>query len=189
MRAVALALALASCVDASSEFHCDPGNDAACIDDHGARGHCELSGNCSFPDATCGAPGSRYDRTAQPGRQGICVLSPSAFSATDPQPIDAMHPAEFEITTGTQVIVFDTEQPGTSVPVTLHWFTGTCPPTTLTEAAKSPQSCGDAIVSRITATAASPGPYCVVATDDSGPGGVALRVFPQTAGTAPSCLQ
>jgi len=79
MRAMlALALALASCVQVADEYRCGPGHD--CVLD-GVAGRCESTGHCSLPDPSCGTPGSRYHTSA--GQQaGICVLAPAPVIET-----------------------------------------------------------------------------------------------------------
>lgn len=185
---VALLLALASCVDTAPLFHCNPGDDAACVRSDGTPGTCAPTGNCAFPDPTCGAQGLRYDASAMPGRGGVCILSPDGASTTGLAPIDANHFLGFEMTTAPQPIVFDTEVNGTNKLVTLHWFASPCPPTSTQEPAMT-ATCGNPLVARISVSADVPGTYCLVASDDNPTPGdeIALRVFPNT--SPPACTQ
>jgi hypothetical protein len=187
IRAAAV-LVLGACVSVSPEYRCTPGSNAACVDEHGARGRCELSGNCSFPDPTCGDQGFRYDDSAHAGRTKICVLSTSGPSMTAAQEIGSTHILAFELTSPAQMFVFDTEVQGTDTHVSLHWFASTCPPSG-SEQPATPQGCSNGIVTRISVTAPGTGPYCLVAADELTvpTGHVGLRVFPSTSGSAPGC--
>src|SRR5262249_4097539 len=128
LKAALAIVGLASCVTTADQYVCTPGDPSACVRD-GVQGLCEQSHNCSFPDPTCGAPGSRYDASAQLGRASVCVLSAAGPSVTQPQPIGQGEPLLFEITTPVQTIVFDTEAPGTMAHAKMTWFASTCPPT------------------------------------------------------------
>jgi hypothetical protein len=186
-----LLLALvASCVNPASQFDCSKNPTTACVAADGTHGACQVSGNCAFPDPSCGDGGLRYDDTAGPGRSHICVLSPGGTTTVALQPISQPHALLFEITTPPQMITFDTEVQDTSVLVSLHWFTGFCPPASPTEAGSMPQTCGNQIVDRISVMVQTPGPYCLVATDDhpnNASDAIGLRVFPSV--TPPACIE
>ena len=187
MRALVV-LALASCVDTAPAFHCM--DNSACVDAHGQQGQCELTHNCSYPDQSC--DGFRYADTADPGRAGICVLSPGGVGMTAPQPVGAGSAVAFEITTPMQSFTFDTAVGGTDAITSLHWFVGPCPPTTM-EQQPMPQPCmsGNPASVRITVAAPlpSPSPYCLVAVDQGAAGHVGIRVFPGNSGSGVPCVE
>jgi hypothetical protein len=185
LRAIPFVLAIAGCVDVAPEFNCAPGG-SACVDSQGHQGRCEASGNCSFADDTCGMGGLRYDASAAPGREGICVLAASSPSVTAAQPLGSNHVIAFEITTPAQTVVFDTEAPGTGIVASLHWFAGPCPAMSA-EQASTTETCSVEVARRISVVVDTAGPFCLVAAADDPmqSGDVALRVFPGV--SAPSC--
>ena len=188
MRRALVYFVLAGCVDVAPQFQCQLGDDSACIDANGSHGRCETSGNCSFPDPSCGDQGFRYDASAQPERVGVCVLSPATPSSTQPQLIGPTHTLAFEITTPPQALVFDTGAPGTdTMSLSLHWFLGSCPSPNAESA--MPQGCASPTTKRILVDVGASGTYCLVVADDASlpQAHVALRTFP--GGAAPTCLQ
>src|SRR4051794_10151704 len=180
-----LCLALAGCVAPAPQYDCNM-HPMGCVAPDGTQGACEPSGNCAFPDPSCGDTGLRYDETAAPGRGRVCVLSATGTSTVAPQPVSLGIALGWELTTPPQSITFDTEVNGTTVVPTLHWFTGFCPPEGPTELPSNKDTCANQAATRIDVAAQTPGPYCLVATSDNA-GMVGLRVFPST--TPPACVR
>jgi len=188
MRA-ALLVTLAACVNLADQYKCTPGADTTCVAADGTQGQCEPTGNCAFPDNTCGDGGARYDATAQPGRAGVCELASTGATMTAPQPVGASQPLPFEIAFGApqvpQMLVVDTAGPGTAAEdVALHWFAGACPPTGPEQQVQL-QACMAPGAVRLVVGIPAAGVYCILATADAGQ--ISLRVFPQAGSSTPGC--
>ena len=177
-RVLAFAIvALAGCVNVASQFTCT--EDAQCVGS--GSGRCEASGNCSFPDATCGNGGYRYDTSAG-SRAGVCVIADGVVQVD----IDFSHATthidtncaiqgdaalEFELTLSTaQTIVVDT--PGIVSEIVV--YTGTCPPA-MPQSGMCPATCGS---EGLTVEVLDVGTYCIVAEQAGSTTTGLLRLFP-----------
>ncbi len=179
IRALLLALVTCTaCVQVTNIYTCT--SDAQCTG--GAQGRCEPSGNCSFPDATCGSDGYRYDPSSG-ARAGVCVLADEVVEAD----LDFTHASdqvasncsndtadvEFELSIASQqTIAFDTPGAGATIAV----YSGSCPPATPSAGMCTDMPCNDPIYERNVQTL-DPGTYCIVA-EESGSTTGTLRVFP-----------
>ena len=188
-----VAMMFGACVSAAPSYTCMQGDPNACVSAAGAHGTCEASGNCSFPDASCGANGSRYDASAAPGRAGLCIALavPMQTFSVPPQQLGATRTIMVEVhNPGTQVVAFDDLGPGTDTAVGLGFAAGPCPPTNVTPAANPGTGCGQPFARFTVSPLQGPNVYCLVAGDGpSGPDGhVALNVYPSIA-SLPSCAE
>jgi hypothetical protein len=175
---IVLVVALASCIDVAPEFTC--ATDAEC----GGAGRCEASGNCSFPDATCGSAGNRYDASAG-ARAGVCVLADQVSQiavdfaqvsgpALNACGVSGSRDISFELTiAAAQTIVVDS--PGVTTTVAI--YTGTCPPSASSDAMCSDSPCNGDTYGR-TAQILGAGTYCIVAEQTGTATSGMVRVFP-----------
>ncbi len=175
----ALLLALGtSCVHVADTYTCT--SDAQCTG--AAQGRCEPSGSCSFPDATCGTDGYRYDASSGV-RAGVCVLADEVVQAD----LDFTHASDqvaSNCSTGTadielelsiasqQTIAFDTPGAGATIAV----YAGSCPPATPSAGMCTDMPCNDPTYDRNVQTL-DPGTYCIVAEQTGATTGT-LRMFP-----------
>ena len=175
----ALLIALgASCVHVADVYTCT--TDAQCTG--AAQGRCEPTGNCSFPDSTCGTDGYRYDPSAG-ARANVCVLADEVVQAdldftgaSDQVASNCSSDTadiEFELSIASQqTIAFDTPGAGATIAV----YAGSCPPATPSAGMCTTMPCNDPIYERNVQTL-DPGMYCIVAEQTGSTSG-SLRVFP-----------
>ena len=187
--ALALALAVASCVQIADEYRCEPGRD--CNLD-GEAGRCESTGHCSVPDTSCGPAGSRYHASA--GQQaGICVLPPGPMLETAVFDLkassDTVHSScasdgardlSIELTLmAQQTITIDTVGPEPRAGVVLSLRDGACPAGLAEITGCRRSMCADASYNVLAANL-PPGPYCLV-VEEADPaaenGTFALRIL------------
>jgi hypothetical protein len=171
-------VAVAGCVDVPSQYACSSDSDCSAT----VPGRCEPTGACSFPDASCGTDGYRYDSFAGP-RSDVCVLADRVTQAnlelaTDrvdgncsmPGAADAM----YELTlSAAQTIVFDSPGAATSIAV----YSGACPPAAPSDGMCAGPPCDDPTYGRAVQTLGA-GSYCIVAEQAAAATSGMFRMFP-----------
>ncbi|HEV7556638.1 MAG TPA: hypothetical protein VGO00_14335 [Kofleriaceae bacterium] len=175
-----LCVVLAGCVDVPSDYACTTDSDCTAL----VPGRCEATGACSFPDASCGIDGYRYDSLAG-SRSSVCVLADRVTQAelefagasdrVDGNCSSAGAPdVMFELTvTAAQTIVFDS--PGVAASIAV--YAGACPPSTPSDGVCAGSPCDDPTYGRAVQTLGA-GSYCVVAEQAAAASSGMLRVFP-----------